>query len=592
MMMRSMLWGQPVRRWQDRLRPNFWDLVAFPLLFGLLAMILVGAGGMTKPFDLGEPQTISLDPVNLPYYALRTVLRMLIALGVSFLFTLIYAAAAAKSRMAEKILIPILDILQSIPILSFLTITVTGWIALFPGSLLGPECAAIFAIFTSQAWNMTFSLYQSLRTVPLDLQEAARMYHVGPWGRFWKLELPHAMPQLVWNMMMSVSGGWFFVVAAEAFSVSGQNIALPGVGSYIASAIDQRNLLAVFYAVVMMLIVILAYDQLFFRPLLSWSNKFKSELEPGLDAGRPWFLTMLQKAGLVRLFRMAFAATGQTWNRTVGAAFQRGLAMLGSGRPAPMDRANATPRWVERAYDILLLAIAGYVTYRLGAVVHSQIHLPEVGRVFYLGFLTAIRVLVLIAIATVVWVPIGVWIGLRPKLTTVAQPIVQFMAAFPANLFFPIAVVLILRFHANTEVWLSPLMILGTQWYILFNVIAGASALPQDFQYVARNLGVSRWVWWRRLIIPAIFPAYITGALTAAGGSWNAAIVSEWVQWGPTTLTATGIGAYIKVASNDGDNPRLILGTLVLCVYVILLNRLFWRRLYDYAAERMRLDDV
>ncbi len=591
-MMRAMLWGQPVRRWQDRLRPNFWDLVAFPLLFGILAMIVVGAGGMNKPFDLGEPQVISLDPAVLPYYALRTVLRMFIALGASFLFTLIYAAAAAKSRLAEKILIPILDILQSIPILSFATITVTGWIALFPGSLLGPECAAIFMIFTSQAWNMTFSLYQSLRTVPLDLQEASRMYHVGPWGRFWKLELPHAMPNLIWNMMMSVSGGWFFVVASEAITVSDQTVSLPGVGSYIATAIGQRNLVAVGYAVGAMLIVILAYDQLFFRPLLSWSSKFKSETDPGLEPDRPWFLTMLQKAGLARAFRLAFASMGVFWNRTVGAAARRGLDLIGSARSAPMDKRSATPKWVERLYDLLLVVIAVYISYRLGSIVIQHVKLNEVGRVFYLGFLTAIRVLVLIAIATVVWVPIGVWIGLRPKLTAVAQPIVQFMAAFPANLFFPVAVVLILRFHANTEIWLSPLMILGTQWYIVFNVISGASSLPRDFQYVAQNLGVSRWVWWRRLIIPGIFPAYITGALTAAGGSWNAAIVSEVVQWGDTTLTATGIGAYIANASKDGDFARVILGSSVLSIFVLLLNRLLWRRLYDYAAERMRLDDV
>jgi NitT/TauT family transport system permease protein len=587
-----MLWGQPLRRWQDHLRPNFWDVVAFPLLFGLLTLVVVGAGGMNKPFDLGESPAISLDPSHLPYYALRTVLRMFIALGVSFTFTLIYAAAAAKSRMAERILIPILDILQSIPILSFLTITVTGWIALFPGSLLGPECAAIFAIFTSQAWNMTFSLYQSLRTVPLDLQEAARMYHVGPWGRFWRLELPHAMPSLIWNMMMSVSGGWFFVVASEAFSVSGHDIALPGVGSYIAAAIDQRDLIAVGYAVLTMLIVILGYDQLFFRPLLSWSTKFKSELEPGLEPTRPWFLTMIQKAGLARAFRMSFAAFGRTWDVTIGAGFRALLGALGSGGDTPMDRRRTAPRWVEFIYNAFLICGAGYVAYRLAAVVIADIGLPEVWHVVYLGLLTAIRVLVLIAIATVVWVPIGVWIGLRPGITARAQPIVQFLAAFPANLFFPVAVVLILRFHANTEIWLSPLMILGTQWYILFNVIAGASALPRDFQYVAQNLGLSRWVWWRRLIIPAIFPAYITGALTAAGGSWNAAIVSEWVQWGDTTLTATGIGAYIKIASNGGDTARLILGTGVLCIYVILLNRLFWRKLYDFAAERMRLDDV
>ena len=591
-MMRSMLWGQPVRRWQDHLRPNFWDLIAFPLLFGLLTLIVVGAGGMTKPFDLGKPTVISLDPADLPYYALRTVLRMFIALGFSFLFTLIYAAAAAKSRMAEKILIPVLDILQSIPILSFLTITITAWIALFPGSTLGPECAAMFAIFTSQAWNMTFSLYQSLRTVPLDLQEAARMYRLGPWARFWQLELPHAMPNLIWNMMMSVSGGWFFVVASEALTANGQTIVLPGVGSYIATAVDQQNLKAVGYAVVTMLVVILLYDQLFFRPLLSWSSKFKPESDGAGDLERPWFLTMLQKAGLVRGFRLAFAAAGQGWNRTGGEAFRRGLTLVGIGRDGPMDRAASVPKWVERVYDVLLVLIVGYVVYRMAAVVRTQIGIGEVVHVFYLGLLTAVRVLVLIAIATIVWVPIGVWIGLRPAVTRQAQPIVQFMAAFPANLFFPVAVALIVRYHANTEIWLSPLMILGTQWYILFNVIAGASSLPQDFKYVARNLGLKRLIWWRRLIIPAIFPAYITGALTAAGGSWNAAIVSEWVHSGSTTLTATGVGAYIAQASADGDIPRLILGTAILCIFVIFLNRLLWRRLYDYAAERMRLDDV
>jgi NitT/TauT family transport system permease protein len=592
MMMRSMLWGQPVRRWQESLRPNFWDLAAFPLLFGLLALIVVGAGGMTKPFDLGEQQVISLDPRNLPYYALRTVLRMFIALGVSFLFTLIYAAAAAKSRMAEKILIPILDILQSIPILSFLTLTVTGWIALFPGSTLGPECAAMFAIFTSQAWNMTFSLYQSLRTVPLDLQEASRMYHVGPWGRFWLLELPHAMPNLIWNMMMSVSGGWFFVVASEAITVSNQTIALPGVGSYIAAAIAQRDLVAVGYAVMTMLIVILAYDQLFFRPLLSWSTKFNSASDPSLEPDRPWFLTMLQKAGLARAFRLAFKATGRAWNQTIGVVAQRIVDVLGLGGSAAMDRTAKTPRWVERTYDAVLIVGAVYVAYRLASVIHEHIALGEVGQVFYYGLLTAIRVLVLIALASIVWVPIGVWIGLRPNVTRRAQPIVQFLAAFPTNLIFPVAVVLILHFRANPNIWLSPLMIFGTQWYILFNVISGASSLPRDFQYVAQNLGVSRWVWWRRLIIPAIFPAYITGALTAAGGSWNAAISAEIVQWGDTTLTATGIGAYIANANGAGDFARVILGTSVLSIYVLLFNRLFWRRLYDYAAERMRLDDV
>ncbi|HEX4506112.1 MAG TPA: ABC transporter permease subunit, partial [Alphaproteobacteria bacterium] len=375
--MRSMLWGQPVRRWQDHLRPNFWDLIAFPLLFGLLTLIVVGAGGMTKPFDLGKPLTISLEPANLPYYALRTVLRMFIALGFSFFFTLVYAAAAAKSRMAEKILIPVLDILQSIPILSFLSITITGWIALFPGSTLGPECAAVFAIFTSQAWNMTFSLYQSLRTVPLDLQEAARMYRLGPWARFWQLELPHAMPNLIWNIMMSVSGGWFFVVASEAFSAYGQDIMLPGVGSYIAVAIDQRDLGAVGYAVLTMLIVILAYDQLFFRPLLAWSAKFKPASGDSTEPDRPWFLTMLQKAGLVRAMRLGFAVSGRTWNRTAGVAMRRGFTLLGL-RDGPMDRISSVPRWVERVYDVLLVLIVGYVAYRLVTVIRVNLGFAEV----------------------------------------------------------------------------------------------------------------------------------------------------------------------------------------------------------------------
>jgi len=389
-----------------------------------------------------------------------------------------------------------------------------------------------------------------------------------------------------------MSGGWFFVVASEALTVAGHNIALPGVGSYIAVAIDQRNLPAVGYAVAMMLIVILGYDQLLFRPLLSWSSKFKPEIDPALELSRPWFITMLQKAGLARAFRLVFREFGRAWNQTIGKAARRLLDLLGSPDSTPMDRQSGVPRWVERGYDLVLLLVAAYVTYRLAVIIKSHLGLAEVGHVFYLGLLTAVRVLVLIAVATIIWVPIGVWIGLRPGVTVIAQPVVQFMAAFPANLLFPIAVVLILHFHADPEIWLSPLMILGTQWYILFNVVAGASSLPRDFQYVAANLGVSRWVWWRRLIGPAIFPAYITGALTAAGGSWNAAILSELVKWGDTTLTATGIGAYIAMASADGDLARLILGTSVLCIYVIVLNRLLWRRLYDFAAERMRLDDV
>jgi NitT/TauT family transport system permease protein len=573
-------WGLPLIAWPSRLRPNYWDLVALPLVLGLVALVAWGGMAMSVRYRVGEVLPISLDPWRLPEYALRTVLRMGTALVASLVFSLAYAALAAKSRRAEKIMIPVLDILQSVPILGFLSITVTGFIALFPGRLLGVECAAIFAIFTSQAWNMTFSVYQSLRTVPMELIEAARMYHLSPWRRFWRLEVPHAIPSLVWNMMMSVSGGWFFVVASEAITVSGQSILLPGVGSFIATAITQRDLAAIGDAVLVMFVVILLYDQLLFRPLIAWSRKFLGEPSADTDNLRPWFLIVLQRARLFDLVQAGVLAI----NRTVDGA----IAALAQRRQPPAER-RLRPA-LDRAFDIILLALAAGAAAWLVAFIRESIDLAEIGWVFLLGLITAVRVLVLIGLASVIWVPIGVWIGLRPQVADLAQPIVQFLAAFPANLFFPAAVVLILRFRLDPEVWLSPLMILGTQWYILFNVIAGATALPVELRLAAQNFAVRRFLWWRRVMLPAIFPAYVTGAVTAAGGSWNASIVAEVVQWGDTTLTATGIGAYIARTTAEGDGARIALGIGVLCLYVLGFNRLLWRRLYNLAAERLRLD--
>ena len=574
-------WGLPVIAWPSRLRPNYWDLVALPLVLGLIALVVWGGMAMSAHYQVGEVLPISLDPWRLPEYALRTVLRMGAALIASLVFSLAYAALAAKSRRAEKILIPVLDILQSVPILGFLSITVTGFIALFPGRLLGVECAAIFAIFTSQAWNMTFSVYQSLRTVPMELIEAARMYHLSPWRRFWRLEVPHAIPSLVWNMMMSVSGGWFFVVASEAITVSGQSILLPGVGSYIATAIAQRDLAAIGWAVLVMFVVILLYDQLLFRPLIAWSRKFQGEPSPDTDNVRPWFLIVLQRAQLFDLVQAGVLA----FNRVI----DRAIAALARRREPATERRSRPA--VERAFDIVLLALAAGCCRLARRCSSAQSVEPgEIGWVFLLGLATAARVLVLIGIASVLWVPIGVWIGLRPRVADLAQPIVQFLAAFPANLFFPVAVVLILRFRLDPQIWLSPLMILGTQWYILFNVIAGATALPTELRLAAQNLAVRRLLWWRRVMLPAIFPAYVTGAVTAAGGSWNASIVAEVVQWGDTTLTATGIGAYIARTTAAGDGARIALGIGVLCLYVLAFNRLLWRRLYNLAAERLRLD--
>jgi NitT/TauT family transport system permease protein len=573
-------WGLPIVAWPSRLRPSIWDGIALPLVFGTVILLAWASQQMSQPFHPGEQLPISLDPSYLPEYALRTVMRMALALVASLVFSIAYAAAAAKSKRAEKLLIPVLDVLQSVPILGFLSITVTGFIALFPGSVLGYECAAIFAIFTSQAWNMTFSLYQSFLGVPHDLREAARMYHLSPWQRFWQLEMPYALPQLVWNMMMSVSGGWFFVVASEAISVNNQTVLLPGIGSYIAVAIDHRNLHAVGYAIGAMLVLILIYDQLLFRPLLAWVQRFKVESIAGDEIEPPWFLVMVQRArvfhGMARLFRLTAQISGRL-----------------SRRLPSLPRAPRRRRF-DRAFDIAwMVVLAGGAIAALIDVahfVHAEVGWAEIGYVFMLGAITLVRVVVLIALAAAFWVPIGVWIGLRPRLARRIQPVIQFLAAFPANLFFPIVVSLIVVYRLNPEIWLSPLMILGTQWYILFNVIAGTLALPTDYLLVAGNLGVRNWLWWRRLVLPGIFPAFVTGAVTASGGSWNASIVAEIARWGNTTLRATGIGAYIATETEKGDFPRIALGITVLCIYVLVFNRLVWRRLYHLAEERLRLD--
>ena len=574
-------WGLPIVAWPSRLRPSYWDGIALPLVLGAIMLIAWASQQMSVPYHPGQALPISLDPRYLPEYGLRTVLRMIAALIASLVFSLAYAAVAAKSRRAEKLLIPILDILQSVPILGFLSITVTGFIALFPGSLLGYECAAIFAIFTSQAWNMTFSLYQSFISVPHDLREAARMYHLSPWQSFWQLEVPFAMPQLIWNMMMSVSGGWFFVVASEAISVANHRVLLPGIGSYISLAIDQRDLGAVGYAILTMLVLILLYDQLLFRPLLAWAQRFKFEEIGEEEVESPWFLVMVQRARVIRLMTGAFDFCAIQASRA-----SRTLPSLPKRTPA----APRHHRFLDLIWNLVLVTGVAAALIEVASFIHAEVGWHEVLHVVLLGFITLVRVIVLIALASIVWVPVGVWIGLRPRLAHRVQPIIQFLAAFPANLFFPIVVSAIVMYKLNPEIWLSPLMILGTQWYILFNVIAGTLALPTDYQLVAGNLGVRKALWWRRLILPAIFPAYVTGAVTASGGSWNASIVAEIAQWGPTTLRATGIGAYIAEMTERGDFPRIALGITVLSLYVLLVNRLLWRRLYNLAEERLRLD--
>ncbi len=557
---------------------NRWDWALLPLVLATLVLLGYGAAQMARPFELGDVLPLSLDPWQLPYYLLRTTLRMFMALAAALVFSAVFAVLAAKYRAAEQVLVPLLDILQSIPILGFLSITVTGFIALFPGNLLGVECAAVFAIFTSQAWNMAFSLYQSLRTVPSELQEAAQVFQLSGWQRFWRLELPYAMPGLLWNMMMSMSGGWFFVVASEAITVSNQSIKLPGVGSYIALAIEARDLAAIGWAIGAMLIGILLYDQLLFRPLVAWADKFRFE-EGGADlAPRSWLLSWLRRTqGMQRLAGWS----GQQLQRTLLLFRRRYDGTSVRARP------TAPAPLLRRAWDALLAALVLFAVWRLVGFVHTEVGWAEVGHVFVLGGYTLARVLVLIALAALVWVPIGVWIGLNPRWAGRLQAVAQFLAAFPANLLFPVVVMGIVHWHLDPDWWLSPLMIFGTQWYILFNVIAGASSIPSELRFAAQNLGVRGWLKWRRYLLPAVFPSFVTGAITASGGSWNASIVAEYVSWGDTTLRAQGLGSYIAEMTARGDFPRIALGIGAMCVFVMGLNHFVWRRLYRLAGERL-----
>ena len=563
------------------LRPNIWDIVALILVIGAMVLIVYGGEQTTLPLSTLDIHPVSLDPTNLPLYALRTILRMLLAIVCSTVFTFIYAALAAKSRRAEMVLIPLLDILQSVPILGFLTFTVVFFLNLFPGNVFGAELASVFAIFTSQAWNMTFSMYQSMRNVPKDLDEASQSFHLSGWQRFWRLDVPFAMPGLIWNAMMSMSGGWFFVVASESITVGNTTVTLPGIGSYVALAIKEQNLQAIGCAILAMLFVIIAYDQLLFRPIVAWADKFRFEQTASATAPSSWMLDLFRRTRALRALTSPFAAL----NRIVS-NLQIALPAAFKIRRKPSSQPS---RIVDAVWLAFVLACTAYTTWRVYQYLSASLALSDLLGVVGYGFITLIRVIVLIALATLVWVPVGVWIGLRPKLAERIQPLAQFLAAFPANLAFPVFVVGIVHYGLAPNIWLSPLMILGTQWYILFNVIAGASAFPTDLREAAGSFHLKGWRWWIKVILPGIFPYYITGAITASGGSWNASIVAEVASWGDTHLKADGLGAYIATATEAGDFPRVVLGIAVMCILVTLFNRLLWRPLYAFGERRLRL---
>ncbi|MGA2829953.1 MAG: ABC transporter permease subunit [Streptosporangiaceae bacterium] len=563
-------------------RPRFSpvDVIVFVVIVLLLFGVLRLAHAMNASTATAQVTVISTRPSELPYYAARSFLRMFIAFFLSIAFTFVYATAAARSRRARLVLIPLLDILQSVPVLGFLAITITFFIALFPGSVLGLECASIFAIFTSQAWNMTFSMYHSLITEPTELDEAARMFRLTKWERFWRLDVPGSMIGLVWNGMMSFGGGWFFLAASEAISVGNTKYTLPGIGSYVQAAVDKGDLAEVGAAIAVMVIMVVGVNVLFWRPLVAYAEKFRVETSEAAEQPKSYVLNFLRQSRVPGYISRPLRPVGRDLDR---ATRPFGLA------ESPLRTSGYKRRSGDVAFTVVTGAVILWGIYRAAVYFDHTAGFSPFIRCLGLGFLTFARVAVVVVASTLIWVPVGAKIGMSPRLSRYAQPVVQVLASFPAILLFPFAIVIFLALGISLNFGGILLMALGAQWYILFNVIAGASAIPTDLRELMDQFRVPWRQKWRQLILPGIFPYYVTGGITAAGGAWNASIVAEIATYGTHHLTASGLGAYIAQATVKGDFPGVLAGIVVMSFYVVVVNRLLWRPLYHLAETKYSL---
>jgi NitT/TauT family transport system permease protein len=552
------------------------------IVLGVTTILYAGARlAFHAPAIIAGPD-ISLSAVALPWYALLSVGRMAVAYFLSLLFSLFYGYAAARNRTARTVLMPLLDVLQSVPILSFLPVVLLSLSAVLPQAF-AAEFAAIVLIFTSQAWNMTFSFYQSITTIPTEMREAAAVFRFDPWLRFKAVELPFAAIGLLWNSMMSWSGGWFFLMAAEIFHVGTRDFRLPGLGSYLQTAANQGDSHAVVLGVITLVFVIVLLDQLVWRPLIAWTDRFKVDMVEGDEPPKSWFLDLLSRAWLVEQFGTHLWRPFSEW---VDRGFQR---RTGGVIASPEPSVEAGHSRLAIAILTAFLLVALYGSYRAATllVTLSGSAWTELGKGIVATFL---RVNVALAITLIWTIPVGVFIGTNRRLATVLQPIVQVVASIPATALFPVVLLALLQVPGGLNIAAVLLMLMGTQWYLLFNVIAGASVIPQDLCYTTDLLRLSSVDRWRTLILPALFPYLITGAITASGGAWNASIVAEYVEFGGRTHATVGAGALIARATSAGDYALLLASTLALVLTVVLINRTFWRRLYRLAEERYRME--
>jgi NitT/TauT family transport system permease protein len=556
-------------------KPIWADVVVLVLV---AVFVSVGARlAFDAPAVIKGP-AISLSRVALPFYAIRSLARMSAAYVLSFLFSMVYGYAAARRRRAERLLMPLLDVLQSVPILSFLPVVLLSFSAILPQRL-AAELASIVLIFTSQAWNLTFAWYQSLITIPKELQEASATFRLSPWSRLKTLELPFAAIGLVWNSMMSWAGGWFFLMAAEIFTVGNRDFRLPGLGAYLHEAANRGNVAAIAWGVGTLVFMIAALDQLLWRPLLAWSDRFKLESVEGEDRPKSWFYDVLILSPLVNRVRrgpLRVASEG------LDAACER----------VTIDPRAETSRVLTVATSIAMTVVGAgllYGAFRAVAML-SNVPVPQWVEIVRGVSATMLRVAAALALALAWTIPAGVAIGASRRIAQWCQPLVQVAASVPATALFPVVLLVVLQRPGGLNIAAVLLMLMGTQWYLLFNVIAGASAIPQDLKYTAMLLRLNARDRWLTLTLPALFPYIITGAITSTGGAWNASIVAEYTNFGGQVLRTRGLGALIAQATADGDYPLLLAATLAMVFVVVIVNRIVWHRLYRLAQRRYRLE--
>ncbi len=550
------------------------------VIVALIGIIYTGVHlAIDTPPVIRGPE-ISLAPSALPWYTILSITRMFAAYFLSIVFSIVYGRIAASRQKAEKIMLPLLDVLQSVPILSFLPVVVLSLRAVLPQDV-AAELGSIILIFTSQVWNMTFAWYQSLTTIPSELKEAGSIFRFNGWLKFKTIELPFAMISLVWNSMMSWAGGWFFLMAAEIFTVGDKDFRLPGLGSYLQQAANAGNFQAIMWGVGTLIFVIVVLDQLIWRPLLAWSDRFKVETVEGEETPSSWFYDALLNANLIG---WADEHVVQPLKEKIDSWF-----ISRSGKPKKTGRRSAFVNLIMKILKLILILVILYGAYR-AALMLTNVTSSQWGRIGIGIIATLIRVFISLAIALAWTVPLGVAIGTNKKLSNFLQPLVQIMASIPATALFPVFLLFLLALPGGLNIAAILLMLLGTQWYLLFNIIAGASAIPQDLKYTAKLLHLNRWQKWRTLILPALFPYLITGSIAASGGAWNASIVAEYVNFGGKVLATKGIGAMISEATAAGNYPELLASTLCMVLTVVFINRFLWRRLYRVAEEQYRLD--